>query len=1261
MPFWGVFIARISDKRALMMQIRWIKPHKKRVKPMLRNHHHRINAVGVRWLLRGLVGALLLGLSSVQADDFSELEYAVNAGRLAQVAELLGRIGQSQSALPPQFSEALTAARAAPAGMEDMIGALDALTLEAEASFESGNLQQGLVDQEGVVMFASDVIGPTHLLTADAQFRLYQKLLDASIQPYAEAMIDAAYGIYAEQLGPAHPSTVQLLAQSHWVYLMKGDVETASDILDIAQSQMLAALPAGHALNQLIAEDQVRILNQTGRSEAAAEAQQALCATLAKAVSVWHSRHLACLDYLAMIEIDRGALSNAQVWLRQGIELATAAGGAASGRALGMTLRQADVLRKLGDADAAKATLREVLPLIPAESETWLLAQTYLIDTLIDLAAFDEALVVIGSVEPKARQLWADNPKNLFTLIGKRGDLLQRLGQYNAAEVAFLEVLAGMQAVVGESDPMVIAFMNNLGYLYETMGLYDQAEPLMKRALALAEGVRGADGPEAARQSNNLALLYESQGSFREAEPLYKKSILVLQDLFGEDHLETIAMKNNLAFLYFMMNQYDQAAPVFEDVLRRWTRTLGEDHPFRLKALNNLGRVQLKSGALVEAEQTLLLALTLRQSKLGADHPDVIRSLIDLGGAYLKQDRLDEAMAMLKDALAKAETVLGEQHPYTFEALNGLSDVYVAQNRLSTGVELKRRGFLRRSAFLDRMLWVTGENAREGYMRLHRPEFMSYLQLLALVGGPGSARLGLEASMHRKGLLLKITSEIQQIGRMTQNPALADLANELRVARESLARLTLSGPTEETAGRHPEVLYALEQAVNELQGELGRASAQYRTSIAQISVEALEAEIDEGKALVDFQSYSTEDGPHYVASVVARIDGELEYSLVNYEDAAEVDALIGEYRETIQDPAADEIDFLEVGQIAYEAIWEPIANVTEGIEYVYLIPDGLLNILPFAALVDFDDAYLVETLDFHFLTSGRDLLPSFLSLSEGPYMIVAGPDYDAAEVADPEEFKQAAASRAAQSDTLRGAGSGLRGLNFLPLPGAQKEGEIILEQVDAQNEARTVFSQGAAEEQVISELTEIPEILHIATHGFFLKADENLKKRLLKLQRGADLQVPPPGDNPLLRAGLAFAGINKNAPFLGDIDTRNDGVLTALEVLDLKLSGTKLVVLSACETGLGEIHEGEGVYGLRRAFQEAGVSEVVNSLWEVSDAGTQALMIEFYQRILTGMPARRALRESQLALKASPLWGQPYIWSAFMMVGSYESAGIAET
>ena len=1228
---------------------------------MTRKDLEAFTDVCYRGLKGTLYGLLLLGSGPVQASEFPEVASAVKAGSYARVTELLEPMGLAFSQLPGEYEQPLANAKALPDGMEDTMAAYEALSAEAEANFNAGNLQQGLSDQEGVVMFASDVIGPTHLLTADAQFRFFEKLLEAGVLPYAEAMIDSAYAIYVEQLGPDHPNSIQLLAQSIWIYLQKGDVETATGILDIALMQMSAVLPQAHEYNQRISEDQVRILNQTGKSDQAVVQQADICRGLVPVLSIWHPRYLACVEYLAKLQIDRGDLIGGEQTLVQAIDAASAAQGDQSGKALGMRLRLADVHRKNAQFEVAKRTLNAVLDALPAESDLWLRANVYLVDVLIDEASFDEALSIVNRIEPMVRVRWANDPQSLFTILAKQGGLLQGLGQYNAAELVFLEALEGMQAVVGDANPIVITFTNNLGNLYETMGLYDQAEPLMKKALSLVETVRGATDPETARQSNNLALLYESQGSFREAKPLYERGIGILTESFGADHLDTIAMKNNLAFLYFMMNQYDQAEPGFSDVLTRWTRVLGENHPDRLKALNNLGRVQLKQGRLPEAEQSLLLALTLRVAKLGDQHPDVIRSLIDLGGAYLQQSRLDEAMKMLSDALSRSESVLGEQHPYTFEALNGLSDVYVAQNRLSLAVGLKRKGFLRRSTFLDRMLWVTGENAREGYMRLHRPEFMSYLQLLARVGGPDSARLGLEASMHRKGLLLKITSEIQQIGRMTQNPALASLANELRVARESLAKLTLSGPTAETAGRHPEALYALEQAVNELQGELGRASAQYRTSIAKISVEALEAEIDEGKALVDFQSYSTEDGPHYVASVVARIDGELEYALVNYEDAAEVDELIGEYRETIQDPAADEIDFLEVGQMAYEAIWEPIANVTSGIEYVYLIPDGLLNILPFAALVDFDDAYLVETLDFHFLTSGRDLLPSFLSLSEGPYMIVAGPDYDAAEVADPEEYQQAAASRAAQGDTLRGAGSGLRGLNFLPLPGAQKEGEIILEQVDAQNESRRVFSQGAAEEQVISELSEIPEILHIATHGFFLKADENLKKRLLKLQRGADLQVPPPGDNPLLRAGLAFAGINKNAQFLGDIDTRNDGVLTALEVLDLKLSGTKLVVLSACETGLGEIHEGEGVYGLRRAFQEAGVSEVVNSLWEVSDAGTQALMTQFYQRILTGMPARQALRESQLELKASPLWGQPYIWSAFMMVGSYESAGITES
>ena len=333
-------------------------------------------------------------------------------------------------------------------------------------------------------------------------------------------------------------------------------------------------------------------------------------------------------------------------------------------------------------------------------------------------------------------------------------------------------------------------------------------------------------------------------------------------------------------------------------------------------------------------------------------------------------------------------------------------------------------------------------------------------------------------------------------------------------------------------------------------------------------------------------------------------------------------------------------------------MWEPLNPALKDRTDVYLVPDGTLNILPISALVEKNRKYLIERIDLHILTSSRDLLPSHIPAAKGGYMINAGPDYNTEEVTGKAVLEKAR-SRSANTDVqsaIRGM-SGLRGLRFDPLPGAEKEGQLIQKTVEGQGKPTAIYSKANAQEKVLRDMKEPPEVLHIATHGFFLKADDTLRKRLLKLQRSSDFQFPPPGDNPLLRAGLAFAGINSNAQVLGDIDTDNDGVLTALEVLSLDLTGTRLAILSACETGLGEVHEGEGVYGLRRAFQEAGAQSVVSSLWEVSDAGTQTLMAALYKRLLAGKTPHDALREAQLEMLRNSQWSMPYIWSAFFMVG----------
>ncbi len=728
----------------------------------------------------------------------------------------------------------------------------------------------------------------------------------------------------------------------------------------------------------------------------------------------------------------------------------------------------------------------------------------------------------------------------------------------------------------------------------------------------------------------------------------------------GADHTDTIAVRNNLAFLYMMMEEYDQAAPLFEQVLEQWTLLFGEDHQNTLKAMNNLARVYQRQQKPEQAEPMFLRAMELRAAVLGEEHMDTLRSRIDLGGLYLDQARFDEADTLLSATLGALEKTLGPQHPYTFEALEYLARARAARGDLAGAVAIRETAFQRRSEFLDTMLWVTGENAREGYIRLHRPELDNYLGLLTRVEDSSAGKKEINASLQRKGLLLKITSEIQQIAQLSRDPELSAKASQLEQARKELAALTLSGPTPETQGRHADVLYELEQNVNELQGELGRASARYRSSIAHINADALEAAMDDETVLVDFMVFNEGDQTRLMAGIANKADGETSYNLVVYPDMSAIEKAIQHYRALIQDEGADEDELLEAGQAAYRQVWAPVAELIGDREQVYLVPDGMLNILPFNALVDEDQQYLIRQVDFHILTSARDLLPTGLKLSEGGYVIVAGPDYDSDQVVSSEQLAVAEGRRSAAIQLgIRGGASGLRGLNFDPLPGAEKEGRLITAEVSENEKPSEVYFKNEAQEIVLADLTSPPEILHVATHGFFLKADDTLRKRLLKLQRGAELQVPPPGDNPLLRAGLAFAGINTNAQFLGDIDIVNDGVLTALEVLGLNLTGTRLVVLSACETGLGEIHEGEGVYGLRRSFQEAGVAEVISSLWAVSDRGTQALMAAFYQRLLAGEPAREALRETQLELMDSPQWGYPYVWSAFMIVGSYESAGYA--
>lgn len=1130
-------------------------------------------------------------------------------------------------------------------------------------SANAGDVQGALDAQETALLIAQEILGDNHWITATSFRDLGYLNRNLGRVDEAEAYYSQALGIAQELLGDAHPKTIEIQGLLAELYSAASAFEEAGMLFEIVAASYEATL-GGQNPHTLNAKLYLAInLETLSLFAEAAETLLGLCQDFDNVYGPYHLQSLACLRQQASVLLSAGRLAKAEEVYNEVI-------GRMGSSFVMINTMAIDTLSLLGELYRIQGRYQESKDLLSGvvqagvqinDPQSVYAAKGYLGRVLNDEGHFDRAEQVTSEVLIWGRANWKEGQLNLYNTLIELGAIYQRQGKLGAAEEVFSEAFEGLTVEYGTEHQSTITAMSNLGQIYEKQGLFDLAEPILKDVLALSENIY-ADGNHRsiAVARNNLALLHESQGNFDEARPLYLQTLAQLSRTLGENHNDTIAIRNNLAFLDMLRLDFANASASFEKVLEQWTVLFGENHQNTLKSMNNLGRAYHKQARLSEAEQVMLRAKELRISSLGAEHLDSIRSMIDIGSVYLDMERLEAADEELTNALRLAEKVLGEQHPYTFDALNALARVKQKRNQLSAAVSLLELGFDRRSVFLDRMLWVTGENAREGYIRLHRPELNHYLDLVSRLDGDDAGKKVINASLKRKGLLLKISSEILQIGQLSLDPMLSDLAAKLELARKNLAALTLSGPTPETQNRHAVVLYELEQEVQELQGQLGRASVRYRSSIAHISADDLEEALTDESALIDFLTYEVDGKKKLIAGIAKKAGGEVSYDVVVYDDLEEVQNIIVEYRQYIQDESADEEEILEAGQQAYQTIWGPIQEITGDIEDLYLIPDGMLNILPFSALVNADELYLLQTHDLHILTSGRDLLPTGYRLAEGKYVILAGPDYDSEDVVSEEELILAKGRRSTALQLgIRGGASGLRGLNFDPLPGAEEEGRMITIRVKQSDKESLVYFKRDAQEQIIVSLESPPEILHLATHGFFLKSDDTLRKRLLKQQRGSDQHIPPPGDNPLLRAGLAFAGINTNAQFLGDIDTANDGVLTALEVLSLNLTGTKLVVLSACETGLGEIHEGEGVYGLRRSFQKAGVAEVVSSLWEVSDAGTQALMTDFYDRILAGEPAREALRATQLALLDSPEWGYPYIWSAFMIVGSYESAGYA--
>lgn len=812
-------------------------------------------------------------------------------------------------------------------------------------------------------------------------------------------------------------------------------------------------------------------------------------------------------------------------------------------------------------------------------------------------------------------------------------------GNYRAAEPLMTRALAIRERALGPAAPETAQSINNLAQVYQELGDYTAAEPLLERAVALYEKARGPEHSDVAIALNNLAGLYSLKGDYRRADPLYARTLAMREKLDGADSVATAVVLNNYGLMFQRQGELDRARALFERSLAIREQKLGPTHIDVARVLNNLAIVHQEQAELDTAERLYTRALAIYEKVLGPTHPLVGQTVNNLAAVHLQKREYEAAAPLFARAVEIRGAALGPRHPDMNRALTSRAIFFDLTGRLPDALRLQTEATEVGEHNLALVLASGSESQKLRYMETYAEgtDITVSLHRRSAPDDVDATLLALTTVLRRKGRVLDAMSQSLQATRERLTPEGRSALDELASTRGELARLVLRGPGRMPRDEFDRTVAALEERTQALESTLSRLSAEFRAHAAPVTVAAVQAALPDIGALVEFVAYRPFDplavrrdarfGPsRYVAFVLDRHRPPVSFDIG---DAATIDALVDRFRRALRDPA--DASVADVAREMYARLVAPLRERLGDRTQWFLSPDAALNLVPFAAFVDPAGDYLVDSRTISYVTSGRDLLQMAESAPvRGAPLVIANPQFGErgeAGVETPGGARALDLSRA----------------RFVPLPGTAGEAEAIGPLLDG----ATILTGERATEGAIKAVHG-PRILHAATHGFFLDpgATTSLKEgRLLVMDAPGTADVAL--ENPLLRSGLAFAGANRREGGGGE-----DGILTALEASALDLWGTRLAVLSACETGVGEARRGDGVYGLRRALVMAGAESQLMTLWQVSDFATRDLMAAFYRQLAGGAGRAEALRAVQRQMRHAPKHAHPYYWASFILSGA---------
>lgn len=1133
----------------------------------------------------------------------------------------------------------------------------------------------------------------TALIDLAVVYRLQGKYVEA------EPLYRQALEIYRTYYGESHPYFFQALNNLGDLLAEIGRFVEAESLLQQSLASRLRQLGDRHPH---VAESLINLAALYNRMGKYGEIEQLLergCEILRLSLGEQHPEYATALNNLGNYYVNRGEYHAAQRLLHQAKDIRLAAIGK-RGDEYATTLNNLGVLYgSWGNYRAAVEYMDEASEVCRAAvGERHISFARCLVNqasALQELGSYIAAMKRLQRAGEILLDTLGENHPEYAAYLQNLAALCELIGDYPQAIAHASKSLEIRRGILGEGHPEVAASMSSLGVYLIRTGQVSSAERMLREAVAIQRVSLGEHSGEYIATLQSQAGLYQNLQDHESARRLLLNCLQLYNESTGGVHPRMGHCYTSLASICVDDGDYDQACRLFNQAADVWKAVVGEKHANYAGTLSAWAKVPFYQGDYRQAEELISRALDIWRETLGEKHATYASGLNSLAVIKKHVGDLEDAELLHRQAAGIRLENLGDWHPDYGESLINLGCCCAARGEDKEALRLFQQAAAIDDKMIGQVFSIGADHQRMRYLKSIRYRYHLYLSLVRryFYNSPEIIRASFEMVFRRKALGAEALATQRDAILAGRHPGLKSKLQELTILRRQIAQKLLAGPESEDTNNFRQLVAQWEEEKQQLEAQLAREIPEMNLEekFRAGNVREVSLLLPTGRVLIEYVRLSIADfhaepvrgdrqwKPARYLAFVMHGEGQGNVQMVDLGDADSIDRMIGDFRAGItgeaEDPAGHGQDAgsFRAGSFLNDdpalalraAVFDKLVPYLAGCRHLLLAPDGDLSRLPFEVLPQGDGRRVIDDYSISYLTCGRDVLRFGQKSSSQPAapLVVADPDFDLQE-----EVPTASAQRLPQKEEQelffrflgeeRGERNGRphtseqRHLKFNRLPGTRQEGERIAALLGVQPWLEAAALEGRL------KAYRSPRILHVATHGyFFIKppSDPNEEARNLGdqgfVEEGDRGRLDGKGlKNPLLRSGLALAGVNSWLKGGSLPVEAEDGLLTAEDVFGLDLLDTDLVVLSACETGLGEIHVGEGVFGLQRAFVMAGTKTLVMSLWKVPDLQTQELMGDFYSRILAGQGRADALRDAQLALKSK--YPNPFYWGAFICQGN---------